>query len=103
MASGCRPSPLVVESAFPVAALLAAPAARVSGSAAFLAAPAAFFGVLARVGRAALFFAADFFAADFFAADFRAAVEDPPEALFDVVGDFFLGAMKCRYPPVAWL
>src|SRR5215204_1335192 len=98
MASGCRPSALVAESAFAVAALLAAPAARVSGSAAFLAAPAAFFGVLARVGRAALFFAADFFAADF-----RAAVEDPPEALFDVVGDFFLGAMKCRYPPVAWL
>ena len=70
----------------------AAPAARVTGSAAFLAARAAFFGALALVR----------FAAAFFAADLRAAVVGVRDAPFDVVGDFFVGAMGCRYPVVTW-
>ena len=79
MASSCwRVSPLVDEPDFRVAVRFTAPAARVTGSAAFLAARAAFFGALVLVR----------FAAALFPADLRAALEGVRDALFDVVGEF---------------
>ena len=86
-----RASPLVDAPDF-VAVRSAAPTARVTGSAAFLAARAAFFGVLVPVRLAAALVPADL----------RAALEAVRVVLFDLVDNFFVGAMRCRYPAVTW-
>ena len=75
-----------------MAVRLAAPAARVTGSATFLAARDALLEALV-VAR---------FAADLVPAGFRTPVDGVRGALFDVVADFFAGGMSLRYPAVGW-
>jgi hypothetical protein len=80
------------ELAFRVAVRFAAPAARVTGSAADLAAAATFFVALAPVR----------FVAAFVPAAFRRAADGARDPRFDVLDDFFVGAMTCSYPALHW-